>query len=162
MDEVLYELKSPFESLFNGVMESVTAIVLFPPRANQYATTAAIRAEFNAAITRSNSQAMELKAFAESSGLDVTAAAEEPDENEQRYSADDVQRTLDMGGADYAAMADHLVALLKAQAELVSVGGQRGKFEDGPMMKMAAADLEGLLVTYIANFLIASWMQKTG
>jgi hypothetical protein len=144
MNEVIYQLKTPFKYALKGEQVEASFITLIAPTYKSVANFAPIKQAFTSAIS-------------ELSHGTLSEATNESSSDEAAGEIDlkSVMHVLYNWSGDTSKVFLHAEALFKNGSALVE--GET-KFTSPMLEKMDFHDVEGLLGTYVANFIAKSLM----
>lgn len=142
MDEVIYELKVPFEYPVKGEMTEASFITLFAPHYKSINDFAPIKQAFTTAISELSQSA-------------VQAAESLPEDKPEEIGPKSVMHVLYSWSGDTSKVFFHAERLFKNGA--AKVDGENS-FTTPMLEKMDIEDVEGLVGTYVANFIAKSLM----
>ena len=144
MNEVNYELQNPFKYAFKGDQVDASFITLYAPTYKSMENFLPIKQAFTSAVT-------------ELSASDLAKAEKDSDES-QDIDAKAVIQVLYAWSGDMHKVFLHAEKLFRGGA--AKVEGETS-FTAPMLDKMDLVDVEGLIGTYIANFIAKSLMDGT-
>lgn len=139
MNEVIYELKHPFEYAHKGETQQASFITLFAPTFKQIDKVAPIKQAFMAAISEISNE----------------AETDVEDKGDEKITSGQVMQLMYNWSGEIAGVFLHAEQLFKSGAALVEGDV---KLTTPLMEKMQLTDFEGLVGSYIANFTAPSLM----
>lgn len=143
MSEATYDLKTPFDYAYKGEIQPAKFITFSAPTYRQVDKVTPIKQALMAAIKQAT------EGVTQEEAKSVQAESDDSDE----ISARDIMQTLFQWTGDLTSVMNKSAALFKSGAALIE--GET-KFNNELLDKVSMSDFEGMVGTYLANFIVPS------